>query len=439
MRKNTRLINAHLSTKTHEGAPAVIDKPEVELRRAVSSCLLWEDSFYESGEDIAKRIATLAAMVDPQIVADLAVKARNELHLRHAPLMLLSSIAKTGAGKPHLVSNAIERTVQRADELAELLAIYWRDGKKPIPAQFKKGLAKAFQKFGFYALAKYNRDNAIKLRDVMFLVNPKPKDAEQAALWKKLADGELESPDTWEVNLSAGGDKAETFTRLIKDDKLGYFALLRNLRGMMAAGVNRDLVTSAIVERKGAGHVLPFRYIAAARACPELEPAIDKALIATIGEMPALPGKTAVLVDVSGSMEYKLSAKSDLNRADAAAALASIIPGKDVRVFSFSDNCIEVPARKGMAGVDAILGSQPHHGTMLGAAVRKVNGLPFDRVIAITDEQSSDQVPMPKAKRAYMINVAGYKPSVAYGPWTKIEGFSEGVLRFIAASEGTGI
>lgn len=432
MRLNAR--RKILTASTFEGAPALIDNAEVELRRAVLSCLLWEDNFYESGEDIAKRIVRLGQAVDPYIVAQLAIEARNQFHLRHAPLMLLTSIAKTGAGKPKLVSDAIEQTIQRADELSELLAIYWKDGKKPIPAQFKKGLAKAFPKFGFYALAKYNRDAAIKLRDVMFLVKPTPNSVSQAEVWKHLADGTLPSPDTWEVSLSGGADKAETFTRLIRDDKLGYLALLRNLRNMVDAGVDSDLIKDAILARKGAERVLPFRYVAAARACPQMERPIDKALVATVEGMPVFPGKTAVLVDISGSMDAALSSKSDLTRATAGATLASIIPG-DLRVFSFSDEIKEVPARIGMAGVDAILDSQRHNGTFLGAAVTALNRVGFDRMIVITDEQSADAVPQPKAKNAYMINVAGYKPSVAYGAWTKIDGFSENVLRYIAESE----
>src|SRR5262249_58959316 len=109
----------------------------------------------------------------------------------------------------------------------------------------------------------------------------------------------------------------------------------------------------AIVAGKGAARVLPFRYVAAARAVPQLEPAIDQALCRAIAEMPPLPGKTIVLVDVSGSMHVRMSGKSDLSRIDAAAALAAIVPG-DVRVFTFSDAVVEVPPRRGMAGLDAL-------------------------------------------------------------------------------------
>lgn len=423
-------------TVTHEGAPALSGSRSSELRRAVLSCLLWEKQFYENGEDIAARIVSLASTSPPKEVADLAVEARSVHGLRHVPLLLLTVLAKTGAGIPLLVANTIEQVIQRADEPGELLALYWKDGKRPLPAQFKKGLARAITKFDAYRLAKYDREVDVKLRDVLFLTHPKPANDNQAQDWKKLVDGTLESPDTWEVALSAGNDKKEVFTRLLQEGSLGYLALLRNLRNMTEAGVDRSLIQDHIIARKGGAHrVWPFRYIAAARACPQLEPALDTALNAAIKDIEPMSGTTAILVDVSGSMDHKLSAKSDMTRVDAAAALASIIPG-DRRVFSFSETLVEVPARIGMAGVEAILKSQYHSGTYLGKAVDYINrNVQHDRLIVVTDEQSHDVVPLPKAKLAYMVNVGGYKPSVAYGPWTKIEGFSESIIRYIQATE----
>ncbi len=193
--------------------------------------------------------------------------------------------------------------------------------------------------------------------------------------------------------------------------------------------------TSVVTERcAGARRVLPFRYVAAARACPQLEPVIDSALSEAITEIEPLVGKTIVLVDVSGSMDAALSARSDLRRVDAAAALASVIYG-DVRVFTFSSNLVEVPPRRGMAGVDAVVKSQPHSSTLLGAAVTDINTLPHDRLIVVTDEQSHDRVPGPAAKHAYMINVASNKNGVGYGRWTHLDGFSEQILRWIAEYE----
>ena len=448
--------------RTHEGAPAFPHlSAEQSLRRSVMACLLWEDQFYEDGESIADRIRDAARQVSPSMLAMIAVEAREEQNLRHVPLLLLSVLAQTGAGSS-LVSRAIERCIQRADELTELLVVHAKlNGVTPdklknkISAQMKKGLGRAFRKFDAYQLAKYDRDGAVKLRDALFLCHARPKDAEQEALWRRLVAGELESPDTWEVGLSAGADKAETFTRLLRDRKLGYLALLRNLRNMTEAGVDDNLIRDAITARAGGAHrVLPFRYVAAARACPRFEPELDQALQGAINEMPTFSGRTVVLVDVSGSMNDRLSRKSDMTRMDAAATLASIIPG-ELRVFSFSDGgrygylfgggslrghangkvLVEVPPRRGMAGVDAVIRSQAHGGTELGRAVSEANAIPHDRLIVITDEQSADQVPNPVCPRAYMINVASYKNGVGYGRWVHIDGWSESVLRYIRAYE----
>lgn len=417
---------------TFEGGPAVPPKnPLAELRRAVSSCLLWEDGFYESGVEIADRIAQLVQEVPAADVAALAAEARTTMKLRHAPLWLIAALAKAGKAPK---ADDYAAVIQRADEMGELIAIHWKDGKRPLPAAMKRGIAQAFGRFDAYQLGKYNRKVAVSLKDVLRLTHPKPANEEQAALWKRVIDGSLESPDTWEVALSGGADKKDTFERLLRDGKLGYLALLRNLRNMKEAGCDTGLVREAILARKGAHNVLPFRFVAAARAAPMFEPALDEALVSQIEALPVLPGRTVLLVDVSGSMNDKLSGKSDLTRMDAAATLASIIPG-DVRVFTFSQGLVEVPPRRGMAGVDAIKRSQPHSSTFLGAALATVNQVAsYDRIIVITDEQSHDAVGGPKGK-GYMVNVAAYRNGVGYGQWTRIDGFSENVLRFIAEHE----
>lgn len=421
---------------THEGGAAWPHATvEQQLRRSVLSCLLWEDEFYEDGKSIATRIAELAAQVPPKALAGLAIEARHKQHLRHVPLWLLCSLAKTGKGMK-LVADTIEQVISRADELSEFVALYWKDGKRPLSAQIKKGLARAFRKFSAHQLAKYNRDEAVKLRDVLFLCHAKPKNAEQAETWKQLINGTLKAPDTWEVALSGGADKKATFERLIVEEKLGYLALLRNLRNMMDAGCDETIVRAAIIQRRGAERVLPFRYVSAARACPRMEGTLDQALLATLANVPPLPGMTAILVDVSGSMNDRLSGKSDLTRMDAAATLASMLTGTR-RVFTFSNSCIEIPARLGMSGIDAIRNSQPHQSTRLMEAVTAINNeVAYDRLIVITDEQAHPGNGMPAPKgRGYLINVASNKNGVGYGPWVHIDGFSEHTLRWIAEHE----
>ena len=433
MRLNTL---PHPVALTHEGAPAKRLAPMAMLRRSVCSAMLWEKEFYEDGQEIADRVKGLGYQVSMLELAELAIEVREVHKLRHMPLLLLSVLASRGSGHA-IVSDAISRVIKRPDEMGELLVTFADlNGVKPselktvFPAQMKKGLATALTKFDAYQLAKYNREVPVTIKDVLRLVHPRPRDEAQSALWKSLLEDRLEPPDTWEVALSGGADKRETFERLLRENKLGYLALLRNLRGMTQVDVDLDLVKQAILARRGASNVLPFRYVAASRACPQLEPELDQALMAAVKELEPLSGRTIVLVDVSGSMRAPLSRKSDMERMDAAGALASIVNG-NLRVFSFSENTVEVPHRTGMAGVEAVVTSQPHFGTYLGDAVGTVNQLPHDRLIVITDEQSHDPVPDPVAERAYMINVASSRNGVGYGRWTHVDGFSENVLRFI--------
>ena len=431
------LLNLNFGPRTHEGAPARNISPELQLRRSVLACLLWENQFYEDGVEIAGRIAELVPKVAPEKVAALAIEGRGRMKLRHAPLLLVREMARHKAHRA-LVSETLAQIIQRADELAEFVAIYWKDGRVPLSGQVKKGLAAAFPKFDEYQLAKYDRGGPIKLRDVLFLCHAKPRDQAQAEVWKKLVAGALSTPDTWEVALSSGTDKREAWERLLREQKLGALALLRNLRNLRETGVNESLVFSALAAMS-TGRVLPFRFLAAARYAPQWERALEEAMLKCVAETEKLPGKTIVLVDVSGSMTAPLSRRSEMQRTDAAYGLAVLLReiAEKVAVYSFSDNLVEVAARRGFALRDAINASQHHNSTQLGDAVEKLNrNEKCDRLIVITDEQAHDRVPAPSGK-GYLINVASYKNGVGYGKWMHIDGWSEAVVEYIRALEQT--
>ena len=257
-----KLSNLMPGPRTHEGVPAQPITPEQELRRSVMACLLWEKQFYEDGVEISGRMHELAPKVAPERVAAMAVGARNNMKLRHAPLLLVREMARHASHR-RLVGETLAQVIQRADELTEFVAIYWKDGRAPLSKQVKSGLATAFGKFDEYALAKYNRPGPIKLRDVLFLTHAKPRDEVQAELWKRLVEGTLATPDTWEVALSGGADRREAWERLLTERKLGALALLRNLRNMQQAGVQEELIYSALRDMK-TDRVLPFRFIAVA-------------------------------------------------------------------------------------------------------------------------------------------------------------------------------
>src|SRR5258706_12600155 len=132
--------------RTHEGAVAQKVDAKSELRRTVLTCLLWEDTFYEKGNDIAKRIAALAAENKPEVVAALAREARGKKQLRHAPLFLVRELApRKGAGP--FVAGTLEGGVQRAGELREFVGLYWEGKKQPPSPGGKPRRGRAVTKF----------------------------------------------------------------------------------------------------------------------------------------------------------------------------------------------------------------------------------------------------------------------------------------------------
>ena len=423
---------------TAEGAQAARITPEQRLRRLSATCMLWEDNFYIDGKTTAELIKDLVAQVSPEFAAAVAYEARSKQNLRHLPLLVVREMARLPLHK-RLVALLLPDVIQRADEISEFVSIYWKDKKQPLSAGVKKGLAAAFQKFDEYQLAKYDRNNAsVRLRDVLFLSHAKPKDKVQEALWKRLVDGTMASPETWENQLSAGADKRETFETLMNGNMLGGLAWLRNLRGMAEAGVDSALI-NAYADRVNLGRVLPFRFIAAARQAPMFEPAIERAMFRSLQERPKFKGKTVVLVDVSGSMAGKVSGKSDISRLDAAAGVAIVVRElcDDAHVFIFSTQVRQVPARRGFALRDAI--GWAAGGTHLGAAVKAMNGYGYDQLLVFTDEQSMDPVGAPVGKQAYMINVAANRNGVGYGKWNHIDGWSEAVIDYIQYAEAEGL
>jgi 60 kDa SS-A/Ro ribonucleoprotein len=425
--------------RTQEGPVAQRVDARQELRRTVLTCMLWEDTFYEKGNDIAARIVELVTRNKAEDVAALAREARDQMQLRHVPLFLTRELARRKGAGP-LVAETLEHVIQRADELGEFVALYWKTHKEPLSAGVKRGLAKAFTKFDAYQLAKYNHENTVKLRDVLFLCHAKPKNAEQAETWKKLVENTLESPDTWEVALSAGKDRRETWERLLREGKVGGMAVLRNLRLMLAAGVAPKLVAERL--EKGIARALPFRFVTAARHAPKLEEAIEKAMLKGIAGLETLPGVTGLLVDISGSMNYKLAKKGETTRMDAVVGLAILLRerAKQFNVATFSDKSVTVAPRRGFALRDAIVNSQAHSATYLKRALSTLKDSAdwkdVTRVIVATDEQAHDGILPAWTKEAYVINVAPYKSGISYGNgWTHIDGWSERVLDYIAAME----
>ena len=439
------------------GALAAKQSNTALLRRAVLANLLWEDVAYMDGVKVAEEIQRLIPLCPAIDVYNIALEARTMQKLRHTPLFLAVEMCKYPEHKM-FVQDLLPQIITRADMLTDFLAIYWKDGKKPIANQAKKGLAKAFHNFNEYKFAKYDRDAAIKLRDVMFLCRPKPENQYEQDLFKKVADRTLATPETWEVLLSTGKDKKESWTKLITEGKIGGLAMLRNIANMRKANVDKKVINEGL-EKLKSSMLMPLDFLKAFRMNPEFGRQIEDAMINSYANLPKLKGKTLFIVDVSGSMGARMSEKSDFTRYDAACAMAMLAANQceDYEIVCTAGNDYthtgaheHIPyPQKGFGIFEQIRETNKNIG-IGGIFTRqclewcndKFKGQKFDRIIVFSDSQDCDlperRIPKPFGTYNYICDISAHTKGVNYkGSWTaEISGFSEHFITFIAATEG---
>ena len=458
MKTNKRAVdtrsNSEVRLAGRFGAPSANQEAEALLRRSVMASLLFEGLFYEDGVSNAENVKALIPQVDPVTVSKIAIEARHEQKLRHMPLFIVNEMVKHPSHRK-MVGETLYQVINRADEMAEFLAMYWSDGKKPLAKQVKVGLARAFGKFDEYKFAKYKGEgDAISLRDVMFMVHPKPVQG-QEDLYKRIAEGKLKQFDTWEDELSAGKNKAEVFTRLINEKKLGALAFLRNLRKMQDAGVSDGAIRKGF-ETVNPKWLLPLNYLAAAKYAPRYEREIETLMMRGYSQAKKLPGYTVFVVDVSGSMWSTVSSKSEYSRLDVASAMAMLAAESCERVAIYATAGSDdmgvhkteiVPNRRGFGLIEAIKSAERKLG---GGGIFTRQCLDYikehetvtpDRIIVFSDSQDCDQsrqLPQPFGKNNYIVDVSAHEHGINYkGVWTReISGWSEHFLDYIAASEG---
>jgi len=353
--------------------------------------------------------------------------------------------------------------------LTDFMALYWAGGKCPICNAAKKGLAEAFHNFNEYKFAKYDRDAEIKLRDVMFMVRPKPETPLEAELYKKIADRTLETPETWEVLLSLAhtpDEKKAVWTKLITEGKIGGKAMLMNLRNMQDAGVPRSVIEEGLKKLNGT-MLLPLDFLKAMRMSNGFDREIEDAMLRTYEDLPKLPGKTLFIVDVSGSMGSITSSGSAFSRLDQAASMAMLAANQcedfELVCTAGSDGDlreeqirIDYPSK----GFNLFKEIQKSRDKVGGGGIftyqcleklRKELGNKihdYARIIVFSDSQdidvsswsspNRDKKPRPFGKYNYICDVSCHTHGIAYnGVWTaEISGWSEHFLTYIAAYEG---
>ena len=406
----SKITNAVPDTINKAGGKAFSLTPEYKLAFGLVSSFL-EPEFYRSRTQTVNELSDLVKKVNPLFAAKAAVYARTQYGMRSTSHLVAAEIAKNVKGA-QWTKDFFNKVVYRVDDASEILAAYLARHGKPIPNSLKKGLALGLSKFSPYQLAKYKGENkGVKLVDLFNLVHPKPSE-KNADAFRKLIEGELVSEDTWEAEISAAGQnctseqektrkKNAAWKRLVLENKLGYFALLRNLRNLLQTGDTETIKEAAkqLVDEKAikGSLVLPFRYMTALK---ELEAvshdsngrlllsAINKALDISLSCVPVFPGETLVAVDHSGSMGNLSDPKSPASIASLFAAVLAKSNNADLILFSDSAKYVSVSLTDSLGTVTK--GIQAHFrsgGTNFHSIFSTANKK-YDRIIILSDMQA---------------------------------------------------
>jgi hypothetical protein len=472
MRYNQKRQN---NVTNYEGAKAYSMNEEMELYSLVVNCMM-SDQYYRKEPEILDKLTELVEKCDASFIQKLGVYAREEMHLRSIPLVLAVLMAKY----KKLNSKYVYRIVQRADELLEILALYKNinGSLKPIPNSIKRGMAKAFNKFDEYQFAKYfGKKKKLNIKDVMNLVRPKPIGKDREELYKRIENKTLKKPYTWEVELSkAGVDKGKVWCELIKSNKLGYMALLRNLRNILENVNDKDVIEKVINDLSDGDNVLkskqlPFRFLSAYLELQNNDSVYTSKILEALDEAVKhsnrnlnFDNESTVLIasDVSGSMDQNLTEKSKIELWQIGILLSMILQRKckycitsifatDFKIFNFPKNNI-LPNVLRLQDYSCVGGST-NGWKVLDWCI--INNRKFDKIMIFTDCEMWDSSnyahneitfidkwyeykKICKNVKLYLFNLAGYNTTpirINEKDVFMISGFSESIFDMLNAVE----
>ncbi|MFJ6936377.1 TROVE domain-containing protein [Streptomyces sp. NPDC101132] len=435
---------------TDQGGKGYVRDPRSELFVLAVALFAGEETSAETAAAREHRYTLLVrrlAVEDPEWTAGLLAWLRGSAHMRRASLVGAAAYVKArlDAGATAGPSNrgVVDSVLQRADEPGALLAHWTATYGRALPKPLKRGVADAVRRlYHGRSLLKYDTAaHEFRFGDVLNLTHAAPDPAKpwQGDLFRYALDRrhrparavppasvpvlgahrelmELPVAERRPVVTGAGGAErlaragltwealagwlqgpldAAVWEAMIPS--MGPMALVRNLRNFDGAGVS-DEVAARVAERiadpevVAASRQFPFRYLAAHRHAPSArwaEP-LERALGHSLANVPALPGRTLVLVDRSGSMWEPLSERSQLNRADAAAvfgtALALRAEAADLVQFGSYSHRVRYEPGEGVLRI--LERFRELGGTETVAAVLKHYDR-HDRVLIITDEQAA--------------------------------------------------
>jgi len=397
------------SAATHKinnraGGSAYVMSPELELVSSLLTSFL-ETKFYETGAKRQTNIVKQVQAVNPLFAAKASIYARNEFGMRSVSHVVAADIAAHVKGE-EWTKRYFDKIVHRPDDMLEILSLYRANGHKNEPAALKKGFATALGRFDEYQLAKYRAaSKGVKLVDIVNLVHPANTEA-----IRKLVNDELRNVDTFEAKISKAGQsgnveaKGQAWAELVRSGKLGYFALLRNLRNIVEEAPEVvDLAVEQLVDAKAIRKslVLPFRFITAAEEIGKLNgPAaktvlvgLSRALDASAENVPRFKGETLIAIDGSGSMTggfYGYSRGNSGPIEKAALFAAMLVKSSMADVLIWDDGAIHLncnPTDSVISIAKQIVSSAHSGGTDISIPFREATRA-YDRILILTDEQS---------------------------------------------------
>jgi hypothetical protein len=362
------------------------------------------------------------------------------------------------------------QVVRRPDDMLEIAAYHFSVGHKRMSSAMQGGFRKAIEKFDEYQLAKYRGEkSSVSMIDIVRLVRPAASSPNSEAI-TKLVRGDLRSTETWEAKLTLAGQaatnsdelmsmKASAWRDLIMNRKIGYLALVRNLRNILAQADDAtiDAAAKLLVDKKmiEKSLIFPFSFITAMNELDttsakgrNMAKAVQQAFMLSIDNIPMLEN-TLVVVDNSGSMSSG-SYFGSLSYAKVAAMFGILLAKRcNADIMEFGERARYIPYTDSTDVFDFVNTFQSNnkvgHSTYLSAAFKTANRA-YDRIVVFSDMQSYGGS-VTEAANAYRkkYNATPYIYSIdltGYGslqfPENKsfcIAGFTEKIFDFIGKAE----
>lgn len=393
----------NLETENLAGGLSFSESPKLEFVALLLTTFL-KDQFYRTEAQTVTRISNLIDIIgDPEFVARAAIYARTKFGMRSVTHVVAGEIAKKVKGA-RWTRSFFDKIVYRPDDMMEILSYYFQTEKKETNP-LRDGFARALVRFDEYSLAKYRGEGKkIKLVDVVNICHPKSTEA-----LSKLMRGTLQPANTWESELTKAGQNSESleetaelkdkaWKQLIIERKIGYFALLRNLRNIIEQSPDslpealQLLVDENLIKKS---LVLPFRFLTAIEEIEKLNgkgvkktlAALSKAVDISLSNVPTLDGKSLVVLDTSGSMT--MGGRNVAPVQIGALFAAAMLKVNDSDFMTFDDDARYMsfnPADSATSIAQRIVEKARGGGTDFHSIFKTAN-LPYDRIIIFSDMQ----------------------------------------------------